>query len=183
MENIELCLNYIEHKENSIFENNLKSCFGDHVFCFITTKHQLCIAEGLKDINVIDIAHLIEDTVIDLKYLNFWHYVFIATESTIVIVDPRLREGVVLDSPTNKIKSISWNPNETCLLIVNEEETIFGLHFQVINAEKQQYNFVPLTPAHINDSVPNSVYVGWGSHNTQFKGSKKTEEKVIGMFV
>ncbi|KAF7287464.1 hypothetical protein GWI33_001430 [Rhynchophorus ferrugineus] len=178
MENIELCLNYVEHKDKNIFKNNLKACLGDHVFCFITAKHQLCVAEGLQDLNVIDIAHLIKDAVIDLKYLNFWHYVFIATESTIIIVDPKLGKGVALDSPTDKIKSISWNPNETCLLIVNEEETIYGLHFQVINAEQQQYNFVPLKPVHISDSVPNSVYVGWGSHNTQFKGSKKTVEKI-----
>ncbi|XP_030756174.1 putative elongator complex protein 1 [Sitophilus oryzae] len=179
MENVELSVNLHKFDKN-LLKNVTRSSIGDHACCFMTERNELCVADNFKDIKIIELAEYLNDNIVQVKYLSFWHCVFVGTENSFIITDLKTSKTVNLQTPTNNITYLSWNPNETCLIVVDKLEHIFALNFQVvITNECPKFKFITLRKAHLNDPVPNSVYVGWGSHNTQFKGSKKIQEQTV----
>lgn len=75
----------------------------------------------------------------------------------------------------------TWNPTQEVLAVVfaNSKVATFNIDYETGIA-------LPINQSSLHASVPQTVYVGWGSANTQFRGSEgklkpdtKTEVKII----
>lgn len=66
-----------------------------------------------------------------------------------------------------KISVISWNPTEELAALVFHDGEIATYNIDYENAE-----IFPQGKSSIDAKIPDTVYVGWGSKDTQFRGSE-----------
>ncbi|XP_060518646.1 elongator complex protein 1 [Cylas formicarius] len=175
MDNIEVFFREVKEINQQDAGNINIGHLGDNASCFSTDKNHLYLYEKQID-HVNPIGENIRD-VKNLIYLSVRGVLFLTNDFDLIIYKIKSKEFVVVYSFAVKIESLAWNPNETCLVVCDYEETLYGLIFEC-NIDLQEYKFIEAWKSCLQDPVPNSVYVGWGSYNTQFKGSKKGEEEI-----
>ncbi|XP_018573163.1 elongator complex protein 1 [Anoplophora glabripennis] len=142
--------------------------------CFISDKNYVCIYEHAN----LDrpIAKKIEGKELkQIHYLAVYDVIFLATDYEFILCDRYTFQCNVSYLSEKRIVALAWNPSETAVVIIDEVDKIILCNFSTPKFEIQNSNY-------LSAEVPGSVYVGWGSENTQFQGltgrQHKGKEKV-----
>lgn len=102
------------------------------------------------------------------EYLEFERRVWFATKDMLVYYDYETEEvvSVPLQTPA---QCFAWNPTKELLAVVHENG-------QVVT---YTVDFNRMDCTSLDSAVPDSVYVGWGSADTQFRGSEGKLKKQL----
>ncbi|CAH0562604.1 unnamed protein product [Brassicogethes aeneus] len=104
------------------------------------------------------------DKVVKLYFNCLDNIVGVVTDNEVVIVDlPTGKIDIFVPGP--KIISAEWNPQGTTVLLIYQNYDVAQFYSNI-----SDLNWTPHATSSLNDDVPNSIYVGWGHQETQFKG-------------
>ncbi|KAL1493327.1 hypothetical protein ABEB36_011402 [Hypothenemus hampei] len=151
-------------------------CLDNKLCCFFKKPGTLCIFDSNGISNEIEIN--LQSDIVQIAYLNIWNVIFIATESEMVVVNVEDSKQSKTEHLNAKIIQTLWNPSQTFLVILDEFDVLTGYSLRTSEKEFEKFEFVPCAKGLLTEVPPNSIYVGWGAQNTQFKGSRKHEEVV-----
>lgn len=152
----------------------------DESCCQITDSGKLTKSElrGLS-LDTLLPSELTQKKIINVSYLKTDNLIFIATELHLVLVN--IEQKQVFSPfvyPNPKIQVACWNPSQKLLLVIDEKENIEAYVLRA--TEEGGYEFFSYLSSSLQKDSPNSIYVGWGDQNTQFRGIKKKVEVVDG---
>lgn len=100
-----------------------------------------------------------------LKYLRLHNAVVCVMDKEILIMD-LANNSIENFKPGTEIATAAVNPLETTIIVVYANNLIHQYYLVI-----RDMNWIPFgRPSDVLEQVPNSVYVGWGAQETQFKG-------------
>lgn len=103
----------------------------------------------------------------ELEYLAFENRIWFATRDRMVYYcrDTEQVSSVFFDK---SVSCAAWNPTREVLAVVHEDDAQVVVY--TIDLENECTQCMDCTSLSV--SVPRGVYVGWGSADTQFRGSE-----------
>lgn len=104
---------------------------------------------------------------ISIKVLQIEQKVCIVTIQSLYIVDINGIHEVQNVNFESKINAIEWNPLEEVVAVVFENGNI-----EVFSVDYENGELFSQGHSTLGTKVPDTVYVGWGSKDTQFRGSE-----------
>ncbi|KAJ8937402.1 hypothetical protein NQ314_011888 [Rhamnusium bicolor] len=175
MDNLEeLGCHFVRTNEQE-YGKTVACAVSEEITCFITENNYLCVCEQDKLENIGLATEIIEDD--NLKYIRFlaMHNVIFVASSYQLLVFERNLQSHTNHSIQSPIAELAWNPTETLLVVISKNEEV------VLYSYSRDSMFEIKSTIKLNADVPNSLYVGWGSENTQFLGpkSRQLKEKVV----
>lgn len=152
----------------------------DEICCQITDSGKLTKSEHRgSSLDILLPSELTQNKFITLSYLKADNLIFIATELHLVLVN--IEQKLVFSPfvyPYPKIQEACWNPSQKLLVVIDENENIQAYVLRM--TEQGGYEFFLYLSSSLQKDSPNSIYVGWGDQNTQFRGIKKKVEVIDG---
>ncbi|XP_066254831.1 elongator complex protein 1 [Euwallacea similis] len=179
MENLQLKDCKIINEPPPVIKDLQRICLDDKLCCFLTDARELKILNFDGSQQSLQIPYELNTEIVKVRYLKIWKAVFIATNVELVVVNLVQKNFCIHHlEQSSKIVEASWNPTQTFLVIVDSDGALAGFNFRCTDREAQKYEFDLFGTGYSGQPTPNSVYVGWGAQNTQFKGMKKQEEVI-----
>lgn len=152
----------------------------DELCCQITDSGKLTKSEHRgSSLDILLPSELTQNKFINLSYLKADNLIFIATELHLVLVNIEQKQVFSpLVYPNPKIQEACWNPSQKLLVVIDENENVQAYVLRM--TEQGGYEFFLYLSSSLQKDSPNSIYVGWGDQNTQFRGIKKKVEVIDG---
>lgn len=148
----------------------ISSSSSQELVCFISDTNYICVYEHMNPDK--PIVKKVEGEVLkQIHYLAVHDVIFLATDYELLLCDRHTFQCNICYVSEEKIVALAWNPVETTIVIIDEKDKIFLCNFSTPKFESEY-------SSDLNADVPSSVYVGWGSENTQFQGPKSQQQKV-----
>lgn len=171
MDNLEALECRLFGVNEEIYDSPVICSFREGIACFITGQNYLCIHEEAKhtDVAISRRVEGLNDVVSHIQYLAMHNAIFLASKFNLIILDRNTLKMNIRHKLGTAIIEASWNPMETSLVLISGNHEIYLYSFSGTSFEIKYSSL-------LYANVPASVYVGWGSENTQFRGLKKTEE-------
>lgn len=105
--------------------------------------------------------------IISIKVLEIEQKVCLVTKHTLHIVDPKGDNEIQIVSFEEEIAAIEWSLSEEAVVIVFENGNI-----AVFSVDYENGEIFSQGSSSVDAKVPDTLYVGWGSKDTQFRGSE-----------
>lgn len=138
--------------------------------CFISDTNYIGVYDHVNPDKLI--AKKIEGKEVkQIHYLAVHDVIFLATDYELLLYNRHTFQYDVHYVSEKKIIAFAWNPAETAVVLIDEADKIFLCNFSTPKFDNLYSN-------DLYADVPSSVYVGWGSENTQFQGPKSRQKKV-----
>lgn len=106
------------------------------------------------------------ECVTELEYLLFENKLWFGTGEELVYYSPELDVVSTIDLDSAFVAAV-WNPTQEILTVVHCSSEVATYIVDYENCYARCLGRCPM-----NTAVPQTVYVGWGSANTQFRGSE-----------
>lgn len=110
---------------------------------------------------------IFENVLVEPEYLSFERRVWFATHDKLVYYACETEQLIII--PLEKSAyCFAWNPTREILAVVHEDTEVATYSVDLENGCAQRLDFTTT----VHNAVPHGVYVGWGSTDTQFRGSE-----------
>ncbi|KAJ3653039.1 hypothetical protein Zmor_018957 [Zophobas morio] len=164
MKNLELLQLFHKPVDDTFAPSTIFAQTGDTTYFIKNTtlyKHDF-----IKNTTLEVCPHNFEDAT-HLKVLTIENKICIVTKDSIHIFDPEEHQELQTLAFDSDIAAISWNPTEEIVALVSQSGDVATYSIDYINGE-----VFPQGQSSVQAKIPDTVYVGWGSKDTQFRGSE-----------
>lgn len=141
---------------------------GDTIFLIKDNNLHSQIADITEILSPVEYNHIIA-----FEYLTFENKLFIATSNGLVYYCPQTEDTITVPFE-QQLAAAAWNSTQEVLAVVFSNAEV-----ATYNVDHENGIARCLDKSSLEAKVPQTVYVGWGSADTQFRGSEgKMKTKV-----
>ncbi|ERL85276.1 elongator complex protein 1 [Dendroctonus ponderosae] len=162
--------NFEAKNNNSIFIHGV-------LYCFVASENEIN-PDVCDEVVQVVMPPEIGNQIVKISYIPSWNCIFIATIAhltTYTIAGGQFTTTPYQESNSSIVQT-AWNPNQSILIVINAAGIISGYNYKPLLEFADDQQFRNFTTGSLHDVAPNSIYLGWGARNTQFKGSMRQEE-------
>lgn len=173
-------------KINSIKRFDLKSIISDseriggivavnNDFYYIKNDGEFCTTQNNQE-SVLS-PEIFVSILAGPEYLSFEDRIWFATDDKLIYYCPKT-DTITSIALAKKALCFGWNPTKEILVVVHEDAEVVTYSVDLVNECVQ--SLCGNNKSSLYSAVPDGVYVGWGSADTQFRGSEGKIKKQPG---